>query len=44
MTDGTRVVVVLAEDVYENLELHYPRLRLIEAGWEVRVAGPEPGG
>lgn len=44
MTDDRKYAVVLAEDVYENLELHYPRLRLIEAGWDVRVAGPEPGG
>ena len=31
--------VILAADDYENLELHYPRLRLLEAGWSVRVAG-----
>jgi len=34
-----RRAVVLADDQYENLELHYPRLRLIEAGWTVQVAG-----
>lgn len=28
-------------DVYEDLELWYPKLRLIEAGAEVIVAGPE---
>jgi protease I len=33
--------VILADDYYENLELHYPRLRLKEAGFEVKVAGPE---
>ncbi|MCZ7645856.1 MAG: type 1 glutamine amidotransferase [Planctomycetota bacterium] len=39
----TKLAVVLAENIYEDLELHYPRLRLIEAGWEVLVAGPEKG-
>ena len=37
------LAVVLAENVYENLELHYPRLRLIEAGYDVKVAGPVKG-
>lgn len=32
--------VVFAEDTYECLELHYPRLRLIEAGFKVHVVGP----
>lgn len=30
-------------DIYEDLELWYPKLRLIEAGCEVTVAGPESG-
>lgn len=30
-------------DIYEDLELWYPKLRLIEAGGEVVVAGPEAG-
>jgi protease I len=30
-------------DIYEDLELWYPKLRLIEAGAEVVVAGPERG-
>jgi protease I len=30
-------------DIYEDLELWYPRLRLIEAGAEVVVAGPRAG-
>ena len=34
-------VAVLAEDVYEDLELQYPLLRLREAGAEVVVVGPE---
>lgn len=37
------LAVVLAENIYENLELHYPRLRLIEAGYDVKVAAPEKG-
>ncbi len=33
-------VLIFAEDNYEDLELWYPKLRLIEAGVEVVVAGP----
>jgi len=36
-----RRVLVLVDDVYEDLELWYPKLRLIEAGAQVTVAGPE---
>ncbi len=39
---GVRVAV-LAEDLYEDLELWYPVLRLREAGAEVRVVGPKAG-
>jgi protease I len=39
----TRLAVVLAENIYENLELHYPRLRLLEKGFDVRVLGPKKG-
>lgn len=38
-----RVAVVLAEEWYECLELHYPRLRLIEEGFVVHVVGPQAG-
>ena len=31
-------------DIYEDLELWYPKLRLIEAGAEVVVAGEKAGG
>lgn len=34
-------VVVLAEDLYEDLELWYPLLRLREAGAAVSVVGPK---
>lgn len=30
-------------DIYEDLELWYPKLRMIEAGASVTVAGPEQG-
>ena len=33
-------VAILAEDLYEDLELWYPRLRLQEEGVEVVVVGP----
>src|SRR3569623_1799980 len=32
-------VAILAEEEYEDLELHYPRLRLLEAGAQVDVIG-----
>jgi protease I len=38
-----RKVAVLVEKLYEDLELHYPRLRLIEEGAEVHVVGPKAG-
>lgn len=34
-------VLTFVGDIYEDLELWYPKLRLIEAGAEVVVAGPE---
>ncbi len=37
---GLRVVMFLGDD-YEDLELWYPKLRLIEAGVEVTLAGPK---
>ncbi|HLJ68247.1 MAG TPA: type 1 glutamine amidotransferase domain-containing protein [Chloroflexota bacterium] len=37
---GTRIAI-LAEDVYEDLELLYPLYRMREAGAEVTVVGPE---
>ena len=35
--------LMFVEDVYEDLELWYPKLRLLEAGARVTVAGPEAG-
>ena len=37
---GKRILIFVGE-VYEDLELWYPKLRLIEAGSEVVIAGPE---
>jgi protease I len=34
-------ILMFVEDYYEDLELWYPKLRLIEAGARVVVAGPE---
>lgn len=36
-------IVILAEDMYEDLELWYPLLRLREEGATVNVVGPESG-
>jgi protease I len=38
-----RRVLIFVGDVYEDLELCYPKLRLIEAGVEVVVAGEQAG-
>jgi protease I len=39
MSLSSKTIAVLAEDGYQELELHYPRLRLTEAGATVRVVG-----
>jgi protease I len=36
-------VLAFVEDIYEDLELWYPKLRLQEAGHKVTVAGPKAG-
>ena len=36
-------VLIIVGDIYEDLELWYPKLRLEEAGASVTVAGPEAG-
>lgn len=36
-------VLLFVDDIYEDLEVWYPKLRLIEAGAQVIVAGPESG-
>ena len=40
MNNGKKVAL-LAENLYEDLELWYPYYRLKEAGYEVRIVGPE---
>ena len=42
LPSGQRILMFVG-DIYEDLELWYPRLRLIEAGAEVVVAGPVAG-
>src|SRR5699024_168954 len=39
MTISNKHIAILAEDDDQELELHYPRLRLIEAGAKVSVLG-----
>jgi protease I len=39
----SRRILVFVDDVYEDLELWYPKLRLQEAGAEIVVAGPDAG-
>jgi protease I len=36
-----RTLLAFVEDVYEDLELWYPKLRLEEAGFTTRLAGPQ---
>ncbi len=38
-----KTIAAVVDDIYEDLELWYPRLRLEEAGWKVIVAGPVAG-
>ncbi len=40
---NSRRILIFVDDVYEDLELWYPRLRLLEAGAEVVVAGGQAG-
>lgn len=36
-------ILTFVDDIYEDLELWYPKIRLEEEGWEVVVAGPAAG-
>jgi protease I len=40
--EGKRILIIVG-DIYEDLELWYPKLRMEEAGAAVTVAGPEAG-
>jgi protease I len=37
----SRIVLAFLDDVYEDLELWYPKLRLEEAGYTMKCAAPE---
>ncbi|MCC7341266.1 MAG: type 1 glutamine amidotransferase [Bryobacterales bacterium] len=39
----TNRIVILAEQMYQEMEIWYPLYRLREAGYEVVAAGPEAG-
>jgi len=39
----SKAVVAIVDDLYEDLELWYPLLRMEEEGWKVTIAGPEEG-
>lgn len=43
MTSGqsSKRVLAFVDDIYEDLELWYPKLRLLEAGHKITVAGPK---
>lgn len=43
MTTSTKRILIFVGDDYEDLELWYPKLRLIEAGMHVTVAGQQSG-
>ena len=43
MTTSAQNILIFVEDSYEDLELWYPKLRLIEAGVRVTVAAPKAG-
>lgn len=34
-------ILAFVDDIYEDLELWYPKIRLEEEGWRVTVAGPQ---
>ena len=36
-------ILAFVDDIYEDLELWYPKIRLEEEGWQVVVAGPQKG-
>ena len=40
---ATKRFLMFVDNIYEDLELWYPKLRLIEAGASVTVAGPKAG-
>ncbi|HEY4262743.1 MAG TPA: type 1 glutamine amidotransferase domain-containing protein [Schlesneria sp.] len=43
MASNAKRILIFVGDDYEDLELWYPKLRLIEAGYQVTVAGQQSG-
>jgi protease I len=41
MSISNKRVAILAEDIYEDLELWYPYYRLLEEGAQITIVGPE---
>jgi len=41
MTLKEKSILIFVADEYEDLELQYPKIRMIEAGAKVTIAGPE---
>lgn len=39
----SKQVLSFVDDIYEDLELWYPKIRLEEAGWNTVLAGPDLG-
>jgi len=39
----TKKILLFVEDIYEDMELQYPRYRLIEAGYTPVIAAPKAG-
>ncbi|HMO14879.1 MAG TPA: type 1 glutamine amidotransferase domain-containing protein [Pirellulaceae bacterium] len=39
----SRPIAIFVEQIYEDMELQYPRFRLLEAGYQVCIVGPEAG-
>jgi protease I len=42
-TKQNQAILLFVDDIYEDLELWYPKLRLAEAGFRPVVAGPQAG-
>lgn len=43
MAKAQKHILIFVDDMYEDLELWYPKIRLEEAGMKVTIAGPEKG-
>ncbi len=43
MAAAKKSILLFVDDIYEDLELWYPKLRLVEAGYSAVIAGPQAG-